>query len=902
MKIRYRWPPWWNLPASQRVDRGDVCSSCSGWCSGVLLALGSAILAMGSLAAEVTAPAGERILQQELKQQQIRTTTQRVGDQLGTIIAEFERNGIGGEDVKVLRAIRGVLGKLTDKDMEKVVQLLQQSRQSNDPSASTRTATDAYAGQKMIITQLNQLVLEYQRQQALYELSLRFKDFANRESTFMWQGAQLAKKTEGRQPNSFSEEQQNSLRLLQIDQEPIKDEVAPLIGKLEKLAREIKDGPAVERPKAALHQVKEGGLLASLDAAVEDLRASKLLSALGSQKHVRDQFREIARVLLLAQGELEALRQAIHELDQVIDQQKELTKQTAKIEKEDSKIEPKQAELVDATDLIRRDVDSIAPVAVENLKSAMDKMQAAREALTAEKDPRRQREKAPPRQDEAAASLEEARRALQEQLAKAEEKGNKPENTLAGVKDLQEQTRDLIKKQTSLKEETASVDNHDLISKAPQQGELKDKAQELQQLAASVVPSAAPSAGEAAKQMQKAQNSLANSQNNAPAQQAAIEALEKLDQLLTQEMAKLEQAQQELTALEDLLKKLTAIIEGQQEVQLSTAKEAAKPVSPPLSEISGKQETLGKAAGELRQEAEKPVPAAAAHLGDARKRMDEAKNDLDKAAPRLAQPRQTEALADLYAAKKEMESRMDQLRNMLGVDPKNQNQALADAASLIEQAQKDVSQAMSQMQRSNSDLPQGAQLMEKANKTVGPLAAGQAGALPSSAQAALQSAQTSLANGSAQASSGQGGPAQASAESAAQALAQAQAALALAQAGLNSDSAMASNAQGEGQGQGQGQGKGQGQGQGQAQGKGQGQGQGQGKGTPASQGNGQQGNWDGAGGADGPKKNSGGSGQFTGLPKRDRAAIQQSQAEKYPQEYGPLVEQYLKNLSDQRGK
>ena len=43
-------------------------------------------------------------------------------------------------------------------------------------------------------------------------------------------------------------------------------------------------------------------------------------------------------------------------------------------------------------------------------------------------------------------------------------------------------------------------------------------------------------------------------------------------------------------------------------------------------------------------------------------------------------------------------------------------------------------------------------------------------------------------------------------------------------------------------------------------------------------------------------------GQFTGLPKRDRAAIQQSQGEKYPQEYGPLVEQYLKNLSDQSGK
>jgi len=112
-------------------------------------------------------------------------------------------------------------------------------------------------------------------------------------------------------------------------------------------------------------------------------------------------------------------------------------------------------------------------------------------------------------------------------------------------------------------------------------------------------------------------------------------------------------------------------------------------------------------------------------------------------------------------------------------------------------------------------------------------------------------------------------------------LAQAQAALALAQAGLSA---------------------GQGQGQGQGQGRNPSLGQGQGQGPPGPQGTGRQGNWSGPGGADGPKRNTAGTGQFTGLPKRDRAAIQQSQSEKYPQEYGPLVEQYLKNLSDQSGE
>ena len=40
-------------------------------------------------------------------------------------------------------------------------------------------------------------------------------------------------------------------------------------------------------------------------------------------------------------------------------------------------------------------------------------------------------------------------------------------------------------------------------------------------------------------------------------------------------------------------------------------------------------------------------------------------------------------------------------------------------------------------------------------------------------------------------------------------------------------------------------------------------------------------------------------GKFLGLPARDREAIQQSQAEKYPEEFATMVEQYMKNLSDE---
>jgi hypothetical protein len=112
--------------------------------------------------------------------------------------------------------------------------------------------------------------------------------------------------------------------------------------------------------------------------------------------------------------------------------------------------------------------------------------------------------------------------------------------------------------------------------------------------------------------------------------------------------------------------------------------------------------------------------------------------------------------------------------------------------------------------------------------------------------------------------------------------------------------ASAQGQQGQGQ-QGQGE-KGQGQqGKGQ-QGQGQGQGQAQ-KGDGPNNPNRSTGNRNsiqgGSFSAALPNKDPKNNGQYQGLPQRDRNAITQSRNEKYPEEYGAQVEQYLKNLADQ---
>ncbi len=860
---------------------------------------------------------------------------------------------------------------------------------------------EAYSGQKTIITQLKQLLLEYQRQQALYEMSIMLRGLAARQSANMRVGVWLARQTDQRPLAKFGEDEKRYLQQQEIDEIAIKDEVGLLLNKLDKLARESDGTASGERPKAALDQARNEGLLTALEASVEDLKNGRLLSATGNEKKARDQMRDVARTLLLSTDLVDLLRAAIQETENAILQQKQVYELTRKIERKDDArdAEDKQFEVVDNTDLIRRDINDVAPTAASYFRNAIDRMQEARAILNDGRDAKTKVRETPSKQMEAVTGLESAKRALQEQLAKAESESMKPAGVLANLRELQKLVQELIQKEEKLKEETLALEKKpaELKAKAPVQGEIRDSTQDVQQKASSDAPEAAQALNEAANQMEQAQKDLARSKNSPDAEQAAIEALKKAEQELADKIAKLEQNEKQLVALEKLLEKVEVIIQDEQQIRLDTAKNAVKPDTKPMNEIAKRQQETGEKTASAQKEAQEPVPSAAAHLGDAKSRMTEAQAQLDKKQAREAQSPQTESLKSLYAAKKDIESKMNELKKELGLQ-EDLAKGLADAAAALEKAQQEVNDAMADManapaglldnlqkqqqgiadalakhavnspspktsqaqqaaaqaaqQLGQSNLKEAVNAMEKAQEgieaaqagqnakqaaetpslpqlgqeqrdvkelakqllaaqqgvgeqamqnaaehleqalnEVSPIAAGQAGQLPGAAQQAVQKAQSALTQAAAQAGAKQSQPAQANAQSAAQALAQAQAAIALAQAGLSSEMA-------QGQGQGQQPGQGQSPGQGQGEGK-DGQQPGQGKGTPPPRGSGKDGNWTGAGGANGARRAASGSGTFIGLPQRDRAAIQQSQAEKYPQEYGPLVEQYLKNLSDQ---
>jgi hypothetical protein len=251
----------------------------------------------------------QRVRESERKQQMIRTSTQRLGEDLSAIITEFENNGMGdGEDVKVLRAIKNVLGKLSDKEMARVIELLSSAR-GQDPTKTRTTVAEAFGGQKTIVVELRQLLLEYERQQELYELSLRFAQLANRQNLNLKEAKRLVRQAANKTADRFDENQKISLTVQKDEETAIRDEALGILGKLGTLASDTESTTA-ERLSASLQSAKKGKLEENLRNAVEELKGGTFYRAATSEANARNQLRELSRLVAPPKEAQEILRQA----------------------------------------------------------------------------------------------------------------------------------------------------------------------------------------------------------------------------------------------------------------------------------------------------------------------------------------------------------------------------------------------------------------------------------------------------------------------------------------------------------------------------------------------------------------------------------------------------------------
>src|SRR6185436_13941365 len=162
------------------------------------------------------APPKNSLAQQEIRQAQIRASTERLAAQVAAVVEEFRRNDIGGQDVQRLEIIQRVLLSLSEQDMEAILQALHSAGEAPNPAASLNQTLAAYTRQKAVSAKMKAVIDEYLRLAEAYELAQRFREFAQRETALMWRTVALAKQAEGKADDALTETEQSELRLLQI--------------------------------------------------------------------------------------------------------------------------------------------------------------------------------------------------------------------------------------------------------------------------------------------------------------------------------------------------------------------------------------------------------------------------------------------------------------------------------------------------------------------------------------------------------------------------------------------------------------------------------------------------------------------------------------------------------------
>ena len=863
------------------------------------------------------------------KQEQIQSSSQKLGNELSAMIDEYERNGLNGDETKNLKSLKGVISHLSDADMEKIVLLLKSAAEPADEKTAITAVSRAYAQQKGVLVQLKQILASYAADQEALELAENVRQLADRQAANLQAAIETAQwSLAGAKPAEGAVEA--SLQAQEAEQKAIAEESKIFQEKIRAFAKKTGNKEVAERFNKGIEDISK--IVPNLEAAKDSLAGKKLFEAVGNEKTARDQMRQLARTITPPRDASELLREASLTLDKLISQQKAMlvtTRETlakpieqwlpeelkrkswqmAQLAKKPetagllslplekmaqaepikriyenyvrtvmeplSGMEDRQGDMANQADLLSQDLDKSAKPAAELLRSAIPPMRDARTALNG-------KDAAAASKDEAGAidAMEKAKASLGQQLAAAEKSEALAGDKAGDLKEIQKQTQELKAEQAALAKATAAPKTPEQAAATTQkQAELQQKAAQLQQQAASEAPAAAAALGAAAANMKQAASAMSNAaqaQQAQAQQQQAAQNLDKAGQQLDQQIGKLAEAQQDLDAAEKALKDLAVIIEAEQKLQLDTVQAAPAELKQPATikalgprQTGIQNDTVAFQKTATAPDAQQPLKSAAAHLGSAQ-------GSLENADAKLAESDEQKALADLYSIKKALEAQEQSAQQQLGTPPPaaDATAAAAQAATAVAQAQTQLGQAMQQMAAQTGTSQPGdpqpaAAPLAAAAKEVGDAAA-QATGLPPDASKAMQAATGALAKAAGDAAAGKGQEAQADGNAAQAALAQAASALAQAQAGI-AGAPPAPGAPGTPGPPGPSSGDG-----------------------PGSQGDG--------GNAQAGGSKSGNKGQFLGLPARDRAAIQQAQSEKYPQQYATKVEQYLQNLADESSR
>jgi hypothetical protein len=876
----------------------------------------------------------DQLGQDATRQEQIRGESQLLINRLDAVLDEYASNGLdSGDDFNTLKQVRDTLGSLSDGEMEQVVTLLRQV--DGDP---TKIAS-AYLDQKDVSLKLREILNAHERQQDLDALARAVRQLADRQSANLTTAIDARQLAAQDQSANGKAAVTASLQAQQSEQQSIAAEVKMLSDKLGSLIA----GPTYADAATALARVPPEATEAS-----DELGAGKIDDAVTAEQGIRQELEDVARQLAPA-GEQPSNSDA-GPLADIVHQQRDLLTRTAQLsgalkrvtdaesqqatdaemyaqiqaptnnlaqalaplgitrasppdqirnalpmknylaarmavlKRQEAQLLPQltalsaaQAALAAKADMVREDLQNSTPAAVAPMADAQTQMSAASQSLASGDG-----NQATKQEMDAATALGQAQR-----LAGQPAPGQ-PEPLAARSDLLQAAINALTARESqAVQQGDAEKTGPMAVPAAELQQDLAARAQALEQAAADQTSPGAQALQQAADALQSAAQAMqagSMGPQAEAAQQAALQSLKQAADQFAQQATGAQVERQEMATLGSRMANVARLIQAQRQLGLDADKAGAAPDLPKARQLAARQAGIGKATQNLRQALNTGMPDAAKALDNADNAMGDAAQKMAAQSLDQARPPRESALSALYQAQDAMAGRMGELSRDLG-QPSAPARAGVAAAIAKAQAQAEGARAAMAPGAGGEAVKQAAGQLAQAGH-LADAAASQPQILSQDARDAVRAAAQALAEAASSAASGDGQQAQQSASQAIQALSAAQSAMGQSDAGV-AGLASAAPATGSGSGQSQSQEK---------------------MGSKTSSGTTQGGagasekTWnDKAGTAQTGSQGATGAEQFQGLPERDRAAFEQSQSEKYPQEYGSMVEEYMRSLASDSG-
>ena len=855
-----------------------------------------------------------------IRQQQIQINSKKTETELSAMIDEYERNGLNDNKLKSLKNLKGILGRLSGEEMDKVLALLKTAGNPSDEKASLSAIAGAYSQQKKMLIQFKQILSMYESDQVSVELAESVRQLADRETVNLQAGIGTVQWTLAKGTRPVEGAIVASLQAQGAEQNAINEESKILLTKIESLAKESRDPEIAARFNKGNEAFKK--ITPYLDAAAESLSKKKLDEAVNNEKTARDQMRQLVRVIAIPKEDSKLLQESSATLDRMISlektmllvshdtqpknietwvseefnkakhgslaalvwnkalkkeevdrllalpQEKMIQEEAirkiydnyrARLQDQLSGLDDQQKELANQADLLSQDLESTAKPVAELLRNAIPPMQEAGMALAGKDLP-----KAETAQKSAIDLMEKVKVSLDKKIADAIKMEALAGDKIAQMRDLQKQTQAIQAEQATLSKMTIVPKTPlQALAAAKEEAGLQAKVALLQQQAISDAPKAAEALEAAAVNLKQATGAMANPPQVAQVQNRQEQAEQNLamaNQELEQQINQLTQVEQELETDEKALKEVGNLIEAEQKLQLDLAKEIPNQVrhAALIGALASRQGGIKKDTESLQKTI--TIPDSQQPLTNAIRDMKQAQISLGNADAQRSQSDLQKALEDLFSIKQTLEKGVQLAKNQLGQSAPDASPS-AQAEAALAQAQANLNQAMQQLDK-NSNSAAATQFAKAATLTGA--AAAQTKGLPVEAEKAMQSAATAIAQASGAAGAGQKMEALNNGKNAQNTLSQASAALAQMKSGVSNLSLPnpASLSRGDDKGS-------------------------QRESGPA---------------ATGGENRIDRKGQFLGLPSRERATIQQAQSEKSPQQYSTKVEQYYKNLSNESSR